>query len=849
MPSSRPNQDEGRFFPGTLLADRYRILGRLGEGGMGEVYRASDLRLGQTVALKFLPETTAKDPAALARFYNEVRIARQVTHPNVCRVFDIGEVEGQPFLSMQYVDGENLASLLLRIGRLPADKAIEISRKLCAGLTAAHSQGVLHRDLKPANIMIDGRGQVLIADFGLAGLAHEITGADIGSGTPAYMSPEQLAGKEVTVKSDIYALGLVMYEMFTGRRAFAAETLAELIRLREESRPPEISSVVREVDPAIERIIIQCLDPDPRNRPASAMAVSAALPGGDPLAAALAAGETPSPEMVAAAGAQESLRPAFAIASLLIVFLGIAVSLFLNSRQMLLSKINLEEPPEALAVQARKMIRQFGITSPAVDEAWGFQYNQGYLDYLERGGKLRDSSSLSHERPSPIRFWYRLSPVPLQPQSIGSRLGRVTLGDPPDTISGAATVIVDPSGRLDQFSAIPPQLDDSAALPGDPDPARLFAAAGLDFKQFQPVSPQWTPPAATDHRAAWTGSFPERANEPIRVEAAWWHGKPVYFQIIGPWTKPARMPENAVSAAGQRYVFLGLSFLVISAGSLMAWRNLRSGRGDRDGALHLAGFAVAVSLATSLLAVHRLASSWGLYLLTFSAGEALWNGTLLWIAYMALEPAVRHRWPRVLISWTRLLSGRWRNPVVARDVLVGIMVGLIWGLVFAGINEVAMRTSAVPPNATDLGQLLGLTSVADITAYHAMQGIFGGLILFFFFFVLRTILRQQWLAGVAFVLFFVVTQSLNDSHPLLAAISYAIVYSMIVPMLLRFGLVSFVVTVFVVNLTQALPFTLSFSAWYGTGSVVFIIVVAGLALLACRKALGGQPLLGRLLEE
>src|SRR5580692_10977416 len=126
--------DEGRFIPGTLLAERYRILGRLGKGGMGEVYRANDLRLGQTVALKFLPETTSQDPAALARFYNEVRIARQVTHPNVCRVYDIGDVDGQPFISMQYVDGENLASLLLRIGRLPADKAIEISRRLCAGL-------------------------------------------------------------------------------------------------------------------------------------------------------------------------------------------------------------------------------------------------------------------------------------------------------------------------------------------------------------------------------------------------------------------------------------------------------------------------------------------------------------------------------------------------------------------------------------------------------------------------------------------------------------------------------------------------------------------------------------------
>ena len=126
---------------------------------MGEVYRATDLKLGQPVALKFLPAAASWDERALARFRNEVRIARQVSHPNVCRVYDIGEIEGVQFLSMEYVDGEDLGSLLRRIGRLPADKALEIARKLCAGLAAAHDKGVLHRDLKPANIMLDGRGQ------------------------------------------------------------------------------------------------------------------------------------------------------------------------------------------------------------------------------------------------------------------------------------------------------------------------------------------------------------------------------------------------------------------------------------------------------------------------------------------------------------------------------------------------------------------------------------------------------------------------------------------------------------------------------------------------------------------
>src|SRR5437762_37503 len=159
-----------RFEPGTLFAGRFRIVALLGRGGMGEVYRADDLKLGQTVALKLLPDRVATDPGRLTQFHNEVRVARQVSHRNVCRTYDIGEADGRHFLSMEYVDGEDLASLLRRIGRFPQDRAIDVSRQICAGLGAAHERGVLHRDLKPSNIMIDGRADVRITDFGLAGV-------------------------------------------------------------------------------------------------------------------------------------------------------------------------------------------------------------------------------------------------------------------------------------------------------------------------------------------------------------------------------------------------------------------------------------------------------------------------------------------------------------------------------------------------------------------------------------------------------------------------------------------------------------------------------------------------------
>src|SRR4026209_687169 len=169
---------------------------------MGEVYRADDLRLGQAVALKFLPTELQHDPARLAQFHNEVRIARQVSHPNVCRVYDIGDVSGLLYLSMEYVGGEDLATSLRRIGRFREDKATDIARQLCAGLAAAHQRGVVHRDLKPANVMLDGEGRVRVMDFGLAAIGRI---EDVRAGTPAYMAPEQLHGREVTSKSDIFA--------------------------------------------------------------------------------------------------------------------------------------------------------------------------------------------------------------------------------------------------------------------------------------------------------------------------------------------------------------------------------------------------------------------------------------------------------------------------------------------------------------------------------------------------------------------------------------------------------------------------------------------------------------------
>ncbi|MEO8585011.1 MAG: serine/threonine-protein kinase, partial [Acidobacteriota bacterium] len=381
--------DLGAFPPGAMLGERYRIVGLLGKGGMGEVYRADDLKLGQTVALKFLPKAVSTDESLLARFHAEVRLARQVSHPNVCRIYDIGEIEGRHFLSMEYVDGEDLASLLKRIGRLPVDKTVEIARQLCAGLHAAHEKGVLHRDLKPANIMLDGRGRVRITDFGLAVAAEEAASLGEISGTPAYMAPEQLAGKPSSVRSDLYALGLVLYEVATGKRAFDAPTLAEMRRKHEQETPTAPSNVLAGFDPAVERIILRCLEKDPRARPSSAVQVAGALPGGDPLAAALAAGETPSPEMVAAAGEEGTLPAGKAWALLGGVVVLLAAVLFISALSRDIALAPPEKSHDSLADRAREVTVRLGWTDTPADSSSVFVRDYPFLLWMAKNGPPR----------------------------------------------------------------------------------------------------------------------------------------------------------------------------------------------------------------------------------------------------------------------------------------------------------------------------------------------------------------------------------------------------------------------------------------------------------------------------
>ncbi|HMF08715.1 MAG TPA: serine/threonine-protein kinase, partial [Thermoanaerobaculia bacterium] len=552
--ASADSIETGGFTPGAILVERYRIIGLIGRGGMGEVYRADDLKLGQPVALKFLPERLSSDAPLLDRFFAEVRTARQVSHPNVCRVYDIGEAEGRHFLSMEYVDGEDLASLLRRIGGLPPSKALEIARQLCAGLAAAHERGVLHRDLKPANVMVDGRGRARIMDFGLA-VAIQDGAGDAGrdvAGTPAYMAPEQLAGKGATVRSDLYALGLVLFELYTGRRAFEAATVEGYRQKHAEATPTSPSALVAGIDPAVERAILRCLEKDPQMRPASAAQVAAALPGGDPLAAALAAGETPSPEMVAAAGTDERISPAVARGLVAASVLVMLLHAFLAPRTCVLPVVGSEKSGEVLRVRAREILASLGMPERPGDWAGSLDHDIPFFVWIAnhdqsagrwRRGIMRDGLS----------YLYRESPLPLVPTPLGEGpfpSPLVTQSDPPPVRAGMKEVRIDAEGRLKELHVVPQEIEKASGPAPPADWIALFRAAGLEPSVFHSVEPRWSPPVFADSRAAWEGPHPERSGLTMRVEAAAYRGRPVSFLWIGPWSTSFRdVPDQRSGGA------------------------------------------------------------------------------------------------------------------------------------------------------------------------------------------------------------------------------------------------------------------------------------------------------------
>ena len=843
-PSSVPSRPAAgaRFGSGDILGGRYRIVSLLGKGGMGEVYRADDLTLEQPVALKFLPGAWSRNPDAIARFRNEVRVARQVSHPNVCRVYDLGEVEGLWFLSMEYVDGEDLGSLLRRIGRLPADKALEIARKLCAGLAAAHDKGILHRDLKPANVMLDRRGQVLLTDFGLAGLAGEIAASDITSGTPAYMAPEQLTGEEVTIRSDIYSLGLVLYEIFTGKLPFESDTLAGLERARKETSPESLTNLVRDVDPAVERVILRCLQVKPALRPASAIAVAAALPGGDPLAAALAAGETPSPEMVVAAGEGAGLSPWIALPMFALVLAGVAASCALTMRRSGLELAAPRYSPDVLREKARDLLPKIGYSGDPYDDFSSLNWYSEFFDWADAHDKPRNWRNIFSQEPALLRFIYRTSPGPMTAAEFHSDLltpGIVSGHDPPVTAAGMTYMELDQHGHLMYFEGQPPQLLEPVKDPPPVDWSPLFAAAGLEQAKFQPAEPLWTWTATSDARAAWTGAWPV-SGRPMRVEAAALRGRPVGFYATGPWSKPWRTVGPEGSILGNPVFLLQLALLaaILVGAPLVARMNLSRGRGDTRGALRVAAFIFVVHLAIWLCRSHVIGSLGTLGMFLLALCTSTFAALLVWTAYLALEPYVRRNWPATLISWTSLLAGRIADPIVGRDVLIGLLAGIVIRILGQSVND---WVSGGQPHLPPADALLGIRATLGILLDQVPYSVRNSLFFLFLIFLVRVVVRNQWAAAAAFATIFTVLSVHPGRYAWLEIATGFAVNAIIALVLLRWGLLSAVVSYWLDNVLD-IPITTHTGAWYHAYAVGVLLLVAAMTTWALRVSMKGRRL-------
>ncbi|MHC4969081.1 MAG: protein kinase domain-containing protein [Planctomycetota bacterium] len=780
----------GRFEPGARLGERYRIVALLGTGGMGEVYRADDLELGQSVALKFLPERVAADPSWLRRFRNEVRTARQVAHPNVCRIYDIGEEDGHVFLSMEYIDGEDLAGVLRRLGRPSREKAIEISRQICLGLAAAHENGVLHRDLKPANIMIDGRGSARITDFGLAGFLDDLEQAEARAGTPAYMAPEQ------------------------------------------------------------ERVIMRCLEEQPEQRPQSVYQVLAALPGGDPLAAALAAGETPSPELVANARDAGGLRPPIAVGLLIVMLAFLAVTCFVYAGTIVMP----DRSPAVLSVVAQQVLEELGYVDLPRNSVSGYDVNTHLKESLR--SQPRPHSELAElDWPPRFRYWRRWTQGAFIPTSFHAPEDFDFDGPTSDSDDGAV-VALDSTGRLLGLVVAPSLSGDSSERIGNVDWSPIFRRAKLNESDATRIPPLGSPPVYCDEVAAWRMEGSAETGGPVTFQIGAIGGRPNYFEILGldeAMTSPTHRRDTYTTV--NAFIFVAMIFIII-----LAWRNLRASRGDRRNAFRCALIMAVLYALLEVLSI-RFGESSGLVQVgdLFSGragGHIVLHALTVWVIYMAIEPYVRRVWPRMLVGLVRLLSGRLRDPAAGREVLIGVVTacGLTAILVTTAYTEwrFSADDSGQLPSWMVLQPMLSPVRYMSNKVHIAAGTVLAAAVVAGWLVLVRLLTRHSLAAIVLGIvgagsMCYVFLASIGGRSiwlTLLYSISFGVA---IVLLYTRVGLLAGIVAFFL--LRPGGIFTGDFNAWFTPYGITEMAILLGLGAYGFWVSLAGQPIFKDMLAE
>ena len=818
---------------GTMLGGRFKLVARIGSGGMGEVYRANDVRIGQPVALKFLPPAVSRNPDALRRLFSEIRLGRQVAHPNVSRLYDLAEADGQHFIVMEFVDGENLASLLALVGRLPGRRAMEVAHDLCAGLAACHDRQVIHGDLKPGNVMIDGNRRARIMDFGLSTVLGTRPEDRLMAGTLAYMAPEQLHGSGVSAQADIYALGLLLYEMFTGRRVHDVRTVDQLRRAME-SQPAPPSTITR-IPKQVEDMILRCLEKKPARRPRSPAEVATAFPAQEPGGSTLPAGQTPSPTVLTASEVGDLSVPTGWMllgAAVMGLFLIIAGA----ERFMAVGRSKLPKNPDVLAEQAREIARMVAYPSRNADEAYGFTTR----------GRLRSRSEPPN---SNLVFFYRSSPTALTPVESLRRIGPT---DPPLDVPGTTAIGLDPAGGLRFLRILPPEQN----VPAQVQPISwetLFARAALDSRVFIRTDSAWNPPVPYHQKQEWIANAPGNSGSSVR--AALYGGRAVYFDVTDDRSgRPAEIAQADRWSLTIRTSHGVLLIVIVIAAGLLARRNVRKGRSDLRGARRVAGWVVASRLLYWILSADIGLIGINTQVIARGMGVALFEGAQVWLAYVALEPFVRRRWPRLSTGWSRLIDGRFNDPLVGRDLLVGGLFGILLTLVeqLRGWSAAHLGLAPPPPHHITLEMLSGGSEVAAAFFHCQARAFIYAFLGLFMFLLLRAVVSKTVIAGALWILLAAITWSRTEQPGtvLAVAVSVAIVQAILfLIVIVRFGLLASVMMFSVHLMLVIAPLTYDLTAWYSITSLAPLVIVAAVLVFAFNAALARKPLFGRRILE
>ena len=830
----------GDLVVGQVLGGRFLILGRLGGGGMGEVFEAHDQELGLTVALKFLKGDTAVDSAVAQRFRGEVRLARSISHPNVCRTFDIGEIDSRRYISLEYVAGADLGTVLRWTGGLRKKGIVRLAREICAGLAAVHEAGIVHGDLKPANVLLDRSGRVKLTDFGLARVAAGPAG-QLG-GTPAYMAPELFdRNMEPDARSDIYALGVMLYELVAGRLPLVGKNLDEFARLHREETPVPPGRHVAEMDSGLQEVILRCLAKDPKDRfqdVASLQLALTAVEQGAPLAALL-----PERNWVNTEPRSRLIRSLVASAAAVLVA---TILLVLPSpARSLWSRLPLNISKEAAGERGRALLADLGYRESTKTrwlklktegeivrrgfaalgrEAWPRLQGEAArgIGFSLKTGRPRDENA-DHAEDDEEAAW-PFAPALAKDSSLSA--------------PGDAVLRFDGHGRLVAFEAWP--VEEQAPVDFS---ERLAGAANLKWADYEVseenprreieieggriVRLSYVPrnPSPDFEERIEIDSFQPSA--PSDTQA----GRLLRFErtlSFGEGKLPADLVEMRkttpyIAALSTLAVAYGL--MLVAAFIVLAMRRAVNWAGSLALGMLLAGLMTAAGAVTDAI-INPLDFGFRL-LLGFAAllFSAVFVGFFFFGILAATEGALSLWWPFALEGWNRLRSHGVRDvQVMAESVFgmgysaAGVLCVALWGAVRNAVGW--------PPVITD-GHHLAEVSVASAVPSRMVVLFCVGVLLIFAMAggaaVLRRVTRRSWFGAVLLWILIVAFSSILSSS-WIDLVEHGIAAAFLVLALYRLGVIGAASALFFYLLVRGVPIGIDSAAPFPASSAVALVL-------------------------